>query len=187
MPLDPYRPFLHPGYLPELLHRLKSLQPQAETLHKLLSRPRTPAPLAAHAPLLAYLLQTLPQLPGLGDDHLFPPPTFPAPELQLLPTGKAYLSPELITALNLRAGQPATLHPPTFGSYWWYLDLRPEAPHNIDWYPGKRAKIKHIKFPPQQLVLPEQGLTLLLHPGPPAYENYYPLYPFNRPTAPEQG
>ncbi len=183
---DPYRPFLYPGYLPELLHRLKSLQPQAAALHKLLSRPKTPAPLAAHAPLLAYLLETLPQLPDLGNDNLYPPPAFPAPQLQVLPTGKAYLSLELITELNLRAGQPATLHPPIFGSYWWYLDMRPKAPHTIDWYPGKRAKIKRLEFPPQ-LLLPEQGLTLLLAPGPPAYDHYYPLYPFNRPTPPREG
>lgn len=174
--LDPYRPLIHPGYLPELLYRLKSLEPQAQALLNLLSRPRTPSTLAAQAPLLAHLLQLLPQLPEIGDYDLYPPPAFALPQLLVRPTGKAYLSQELIASLNLRAGQPATLHPPMYGSEAWYLDLRPAAPHTIDWYPGKRAKIKQLALPPQ-LVLPEQGLTLLLLPGSSAYADWHTLIP----------
>lgn len=174
--LNPFRPLIYPGYLPELLHRLKSLQPQAEALHQLLTRPKTPAAIAAQAPLLAYLLEMLPQLPELGDYDLFPPSAPTMPRLVLKATGKAYLSQELIVALNLRAGQPATLYSPWWNSQYWYLDLRPTAPNNIDWYPGKRAKIKGIELPPE-LLLPEQGLSLALLPGPPAYPNYYPLVP----------
>ena len=173
---DPFRPLTHPGYLPELLHRLKGLQPQAQALHKLLTRPKTPASLAAKAPLLTYLLEVLPLLPDLGDYDLYPPQPLALPELILHATGKAYLSPELIRTLGLRAGQPATLHPPGWNSQYWHLDLRPTAPHNIDWYPGKRAKIKRIELPPQ-LLLPENGLTLLLLPGPPAYAGFYPMVP----------
>jgi len=62
-----YGPLTHPGYLPELLHRFKRLPPQVEALHKLLTRPKTPASLAAKAPLLAYLLELLPLLLSLGE------------------------------------------------------------------------------------------------------------------------
>lgn len=174
--LHPFRPLTHPGYLPELLHLLKSLQPQAETLHKLLAGPKAPAAFTAQAPLLAYLLEVLPQLPDLGDYDLFPPAAPAMPRLVVKAPGTAYLSQELIAALNLRAGQPATLYSPGWNSMYWHLDLRPTAPHNIDWYPGKRAKIKRLALPPQ-LLLPEQGLLLALLPGPPAYPNYYPLVP----------
>lgn len=172
-----YGPLTHPGYLPELLHRLKRLQPQVEALHRLLTRSKTPAALAAKAPLLAYLLEVLPLLPDLGEQELCPPPTPALPGLVVQATGKTYLSQELIAALNLRAGQPINLLPPyAYGDTYWYLDLRPTAPHNIDWYPGKRVKIKRVELPPS-LPLPEQGLALALLPGPPAYAGFYPLVP----------
>ena len=172
-----YGPLTHPGYVPELLHRLKRLHPQVAALHQLLTRPKTPTALAAKAPLLAYLLEVLPLLPNLGEQELYPPPAPTPPGLVVRAAGKAYLNQELIAVLNLRAGQPATLHPPVANSIYWHLDLRPTAPHHIDWYPGKRAKIKRLKLPPQ-LLLPAQGLPLLLLPGPPAYADYYPLVPY---------
>lgn len=170
-----YGPLTHPGYLPELLHRLQRLHPQVEALHKLLARAKTPALLAAKAPLLAYLLEVLPLLPDLGEQDLYPPLSATLPHLVVRANSKVYLSQQLIAALNLRAGQPINLLPPyAHGDTYWYLDLRPTAPHNIDWYPGKRAKIKRVELPPS-LPLPEQGLTLLLLPGPPAYEGFYPM------------
>lgn len=179
-----YGPLTHPGYLPELLHRLKSLQPQVEALHKLLTRPRTPASLAAKVPLMAYLLEVLPLLPSLGEHDLYPPSPAALPHLLVRATGKVYLSQELITALNLRAGQAINLLPPANGSPYWHLDLRAMAPHNIDWYPGKRAKIKRVALPPS-LLLPEQGLALELIPGQPAYTGFYPLMP--APIPPKAG
>lgn len=172
-----FRPLAHPGYLPEVLHRLKVLLPQVEALHKLLLGRKAPVPLAAQAPLTAYLLEVLPLLPDLGDYDLYPPPPPALPSLVVHATGKVYLSKELIIALKLRAGQPATLRSPGFSSTYWHLDLRPTAPHIIDWYPGKRAKIKQVQLPP--LPIPEEGLTLRLLPGPPAYPDVYPLMSFS--------
>jgi hypothetical protein len=170
-----YGPLTHPGYLPELLNRLKRLHPQVGALYKLLTRSKTPASLATEAPLLAYLLEVLPLLPGLEEQDLYPPPAPTLPGLVVQADGKVHLSQQLIAALNLRAGQPINLLPPyAHGDTYWYLDLRATAPHNIDWYPGKRAKIKRVELPPS-LPLPEQGLTLLLLPGPPAYEGFYPM------------
>jgi hypothetical protein len=174
---NPFRPFTFPDYLPELMHRLKVLLPQVEALHKRLLNPKVPAPLGTCAPLTAYLLEVLPLLPNLGDYDLYPPPPPPLAHLVVHATGKVYLGKSLIIELKLRAGQPATLRPPGWNSPYWHLDLRPTAPHHIDWYPGKRAKIKHIALP--QTMIPEEGLTLLLMPGPPAYENYYPMIASN--------
>lgn len=100
-------------------------------------------------------------------------------------SSKVYFSQELITTLNLRAGQPINLLPPsTPTSPYWHLDLRPTAPHSIDWYPGKRTKIKRVELPPS-LLLPEQGLALELVPGPPAHAGFYPLMP--APIPPQGG
>ena len=97
------------------------------------------------------------------------------PTLSITAKGILHLHASLREKLGLRYGQPINLLPPyAHGDTYWYLDLRATAPHNIDWYPGKRAKIKRVELPPS-LTLPEQGLTLLLLPGPPAYEGFYPM------------
>jgi hypothetical protein len=172
-----FAPLSHPGYLPELLHQLKLLLPQAHALHTLLISPEAPARLAAKAPLIVYLLEVLPLLPDLGDYDLYPPPAPALPRLVVHATGKVYLDRSLILHLNLRGGQPITLRPPSYNSQYWHLDLRPEAPNVIDWYPGKRAKIKRVDLP--AMMLPKQGQTLLLLPGEPAYPNFYPLIAFD--------
>jgi hypothetical protein len=179
MPRQPslFSPLTHPGYLPELLHRLKRLLPQVQALHKLLINRKAPSLLAAKAPLVAYLLEVLPLLPDLGDYDLYPPPPPALPRLVVHATGKVYLDQSLIIHLNLRGGQPIGLHPPGYNSQYWHLDLRPEAPNVIDWYPGKRAKIKRVDLP--ALMIPQQGQTLLLVPGEPAYPKIYPMIPFD--------
>jgi hypothetical protein len=174
---SPFSPLTHPFYLPELLHRLKLVLPQAQALHKLLSSSKVPSSLAAKAPLIAYLVEVLPLLPDLGDYDLYPPPSPDLPRLVVHATGKVYLGQSLIIHLNLRAGQPITLRPPGYNSQYWHLDLRPTAPNVIDWYPGKRAKIKRVDLP--AMMLPQQGQTLLLLPGEPAYPNFYPLIAFD--------
>jgi hypothetical protein len=159
------------AYLPQLLGELKALVPRLQAA--------THKPGARLPPtLLAQLLHLLAQLPSFtSDDRLPPLPYDFMPPLTLTAKGTAVLSLPLITKLNLRAGQPAHL----FTSHhtrspYWYLDLRPSAPHNIDWYPGKKPKIKGLQLP-EGLLEADQHLTLLLVPGEPQFADIYPLLP----------
>lgn len=176
-------PTPNPTFFLELLYRLKSLLPQVRSLQTLLHTSTVPKAWAGKARFVDQLVELLPLLPAISDYDLYPPPPIPFPALVVSGKGKAHLSQELVIALNLRAGQPANLWPPIHhNSVCWHLDLRPEAQHNIDWYPGKRPKIKKLQLKPG-LLLPEQELTLRLLPGEPPYPNFYPLIPdYAQPT-----
>jgi hypothetical protein len=111
-----------------------------------------------------------------------PAPNNLLPELTLTAKGKVYLSQPLLARLKLRAGQPINLLPPsTPASPYWHLDLRPDALRNIDWYPGKRPRIKGVSLP-DGLLLPGQELTFLLLPGEPEFTHYHPLLPAGPPV-----
>lgn len=166
-----------PLCLPDVLHQLKRLLPQLTRLQTALRSPGAPVGLTRKGPVLTQLLELLPMLPDFDQYDFYPPPPNPLPALLVKGTGKAYLSQELVIALQLRAGQPANLLPPSsVRSSCWHLDLRPDARGTIDWYPGKRPKIKKLQLR-EGILRPDQELTLRLLPGAPEFANIYPLLP----------
>jgi hypothetical protein len=109
------------------------------------------------------------------------PPTPLMPTLSITPQGVLHLHADLRERLSLRYGQPINLVPPTFGSYWWYLDLREDAPRpargcRVLWGDDQRMRAKGILLPPGLVT---STLTLYLHTDQPQYPNYYPFLPEN--------
>jgi hypothetical protein len=120
-------------------------------------------------------------LPAYNPFEHLPPPVALLPSLRVNARGRVYLSQELVSRLNLRAGQPGNLLPPSNGSPYWHLDLRPEARHRIGWYADTRPRIEFVKLPPG-LITEGQLLTLQLIPGEPTFPGFYPLLPHAAPT-----
>jgi hypothetical protein len=108
-------------------------------------------------------------------DYILPhhtPPPAPLPTLTVNAKGWAYFSKALLSKLDLRAGQPMDLLPPSADYPTWQLDLRPTAARRIDWYPPAGPRIRGLKLP-AGLVQPGTRLTLALAPtlltGPACY------------------
>lgn len=115
---------------------------------------------------------------------LYVPPPPPLPTLSVTQKGQTYrlfLLPALIERLNLRDKQPINLLPPSYGSPFWHLDLRPEAERRISFYRGQSPRVEGVRLP-EGLVLPGQPLILCLQPGEPYYPHVYPLLPDALPT-----
>jgi hypothetical protein len=106
----------------------------------------------------------------------YPPSPAPMPTLTVNSKGVVQLHASLRQALGLRHGQPIDLIPPHHNSYYWHLDLRPTALRRVLWYDDSRVRATGISLPPGLVT---DRLTLHLRPGPPEYENYYPLLPAN--------
>jgi hypothetical protein len=87
------------------------------------------------------------------------PPLAPAPTLKVNAKGRAYPSKALLTKLNLRAGQPADLLPPSADCPNWQLDLRPTAPRRICWNADTSPRIRGVRLP---IGLLTPGVPLLL-------------------------
>ena len=113
--------------------------------------------------------------PALPVAAFIPPPP-PLPTLTISPKGYLALHQSLRIALGLRDGQPINLLAPVYGSPYWHLDLRPDAPHFIKWYAGQRPRVEGIKLPPDLLTT---TITLHLLPGEPQYAHVYPMLPFH--------
>lgn len=101
----------------------------------------------------------------------------PLPSLTLNDQGRAYLHPALAEQLHLTSGQPANIVPPSAGSDYWHLDLRPEAERFINPGNGRNLRINGIRLPFGLLNPDEPPLLLYLLPGDPAQPDYYPLLP----------
>jgi hypothetical protein len=115
-------------------------------------------------------------LPAYNPTEHLPPPVDLLPTLTVNSKGRVYLSQALVQRLGIRNAQPANLLPPSNGSKFWHLDLRPVAPRWIKWYDNTRPRIEYIQLP-NGLVLPQHPLTLQLLPGEPAFAGFYPLLP----------
>lgn len=96
------------------------------------------------------------------------------PTLTVTPKGMLYLHASLREALGLRNGLPIDLIAPYYGSYYWYLDLRPSARCLIEWHNNTRMKARGIILPPGLVTEP---LTLHLHTTTPEVSKWYPLLP----------
>lgn len=105
--------------------------------------------------------------------HHTPPPA-PAPTLTVTARGLAHLSKALLAKLNLRAGQPADLLPPSTNCPSWQLDTRPTAPRRISWYADTRPRIRGLKLS-ADLVMPGSPLTLALAATAPTSPGLYLL------------
>jgi len=106
--------------------------------------------------------------------HIPPPP--PLATLAISPNGFLRLHTSIREQLGLRHGQPINLIPPTFGSLFWHLDIRPSARRRTVWYNGTGMRAEGIALPPD---LVKEPLLLYLMPGEPAHPGYYPLLPAN--------
>jgi hypothetical protein len=100
----------------------------------------------------------------------------PLPSLTLNDQGRAYLHPALVEQLHLAGGQPANVVPPSAGSDYWHLDLRPEAERFINPGNGRNLRLNGIRLP-FGLLNPDKPLLLYLLPGEPMQPAYYPLLP----------
>lgn len=103
-----------------------------------------------------------------------PPPIDLLPTLRVNARGRVYLSQALVQKLCIRNAQPANLLPPSNGSKFWHLDLRPVAPLRVKWYDDTRPRIEFVDLP-EGLISTSQRLQLV--PGEPAFPGFYPLLP----------
>jgi hypothetical protein len=113
---------------------------------------------------------------------LHQPPSAPAPTLTVTAKGRVYPSKALLAKLNLRAGQPADLLPPSADYPNWQLDLRPTAPRRICWYADTSPRIRGVRLP-SGLVAPEEPLLLALCPTEQSSAGLYLLTPVACPDA----
>lgn len=116
-------------------------------------------------------------LPAYILAHHMPPPAPPL-TLTVNARGCVYPSKALLHKLNLRAGQPMDVLPPSADCSHWQLDLRPTAGHRIGWYAGASPRLRGLKLPPG-LVQPGTRLTLALAPTLPTGPACYPLLPIS--------
>jgi hypothetical protein len=115
-------------------------------------------------------------LPAYNPAQHLPPAVDLMPPLTVNAAGRVYLSRALAAKLNLSSGQPINLLPPSNGTPYWHLDLRPEAQRRLYWYADCRPRIEGIEVP-DGLLAYGQLLTLKLLPGRPHFEGFYPLLP----------
>lgn len=122
-------------------------------------------------------------LPAYNPTEHLPPPIDLLPTLRVCYIGReyegqyrVYLSRALADKLGLKQRQPIDLIPPSGGSTYWHLDLRPAAKRRVAWYVGSRPRIASMKLP-RRLVKPQKPLVLELLPGEPVYPGYYPMLP----------
>jgi hypothetical protein len=104
------------------------------------------------------------------------PPLPQLPTLTVNANGRVYPSKALLRKLDLRAGQPIDLLPPTVDGASWHLDLRLTAARRITWHANTRPRIENIKLPPG-LVQQGQLLTLGLLPNEERSPDLYQLLP----------
>lgn len=105
---------------------------------------------------------------------LHQPPLASPPTLTVSARGRVYPSKALLTALRLRAGQPADLLPPSPACPVWQLDLRPQARRRISWHANTRPRIESVTLP-AGLVKPSTPLLLALTTTSPTAPGLYPL------------
>jgi hypothetical protein len=104
-----------------------------------------------------------------------PPP--PLPTLTISDGQRAFLHSALVEQLRLASGQAADLLPPSKGSQYWHLDLRPEAKRAISVSNGRTYRLTGLRLSADLFNPDEPALTLYLLPGEPVRPGYYPLLP----------